>query len=162
MTKLEKQLSFEESLKEGYKRGKWYSKNNLYCYGFNPSGAVIQIEIDNDANFEVKYFPENDKVGLNNRLPTSEYFQRLGYIIEPDVHVGGFEKMMKCFGVRFFWDRGMYIEGLAEHFGKQDRTITLLKKILRKNELSKEIIEQEKKELNQMVWNLYRAASAGL
>ena len=57
------QLSLEESLRNGYRGGKWYSKDNNYWFVLNPHGPVLQLEM-NEGYIKVTG-------GINNNTATS-------------------------------------------------------------------------------------------
>lgn len=158
---LEQKLFFEQSLKDGYRGGRWHFRDQLYCYALIPQGPAIQLEMNEFAGFKSSYFPEFDKVGIFGKTPTTNYFQKWGSFEELGMFNGICPKIVRQFKILFLGERASYMLGITETLGRQARIIRLLKNTLKKTETSKKIIEQEKEKLDQSINNIYRAASCG-
>ncbi|MBI2106572.1 hypothetical protein HYT57_01175 [Candidatus Woesearchaeota archaeon] len=160
-------LHLEESLKDGYKKGRWYarhsSEKDTYCYVFKPDYPVLSLELNDSDQFpSISYCRKGDSISLARRPMSTlldhfdkspeytRYLTRLGYLSS-----GQPEYMLYYFIGRPLEMAIMgedLVDEIAFDFAKQIRKIELLKKTLNKTGFAKGLINNEKKLLKELVF----------
>jgi len=89
LTNLARQLSLEESLRDGYRGGKWHSKDDLCYFAFSGEGPALELQVGSydPPRAYLTYFPEHDSISFFHRdvltigssKPSFGYFKMLGY-----------------------------------------------------------------------------------